>query len=87
MAAVWDTSDSGPPPSAMTPAVALFKLPSSPCLASAWLHPNLKDKAPLAGSAASARRSEPYVPDDDDKEGELGIGTRYWQWLLTQAPR
>jgi hypothetical protein len=62
VAAVWDTSDSGPPPSDMVP----DELPwLRPC--SAWLHPNWKLRTEVVRVMVS--RSELYVPSVDDPSG------------------
>ena len=62
-AAVWDTSDSPPPPSATMPELRASKL----LPVSAWLHPNWKPVTASAGVMVS--RSELYVPCVEDPSG------------------
>jgi hypothetical protein len=63
VAAVWETSDSGPPPSPMVPELPAFKLLPS----SAWLQPNWKLVTALVASSVST--SELYVPSVDEPSG------------------
>jgi len=63
-APVWDTSDSGPPPSDVVPDELLLPW-LRPC--SAWLQPNWKLRTAVVRVMVS--RSELYVPSVDDPSG------------------